>query len=279
MPASAPLAGDARSRGLALSNLLANAADFGAGAGSARRPRHPARPAPAAGGVSAVSGWHLALRDRGPGVPDYAWPQLGTARFFSTPRRRDGRKGSGLGLAIARRVAELHGGAAPRARRAGAARHARAAGALAGDERRRCGRARADFTLATHSARCLHCRHRPSRGLACEQGTSNRRRGTDDAISLLSKVLAIGLVMLLMAALLTRIGWLVDERQGRRQEAVASVKESVAAAQTLLGPIVQRRCTERGCARPAKAATGAPSPSGATSCCKPRPRRWPSTGR
>lgn len=62
---------------------------------------------------------------------------------------------------------------------------------------------------------------------------------------LLSKVLAIGLVMLLMAALLTRIGWLVDERQGRRQEAVASVKESVAAAQTLLGPIVQRRCTEQ----------------------------------
>ncbi len=61
---------------------------------------------------------------------------------------------------------------------------------------------------------------------------------------LLSKVLAVGLVMLLMAVVLTRIGWLVDERQGRRLEAVASVKESVAAAQALLGPIVQRRCTE-----------------------------------
>jgi inner membrane protein len=61
---------------------------------------------------------------------------------------------------------------------------------------------------------------------------------------LLSKVLAVGLVMLLMAVVLTRIGWLVDERQGRRQEAVASVKESVAAAQALLGPILQRRCTE-----------------------------------
>lgn len=61
---------------------------------------------------------------------------------------------------------------------------------------------------------------------------------------LLSKVLAVGLVMLLMAAVLARIGWLVDERQGRRQQAVASVKESVAAAQALLGPIVQRRCTE-----------------------------------
>ncbi len=61
---------------------------------------------------------------------------------------------------------------------------------------------------------------------------------------LLSKVLAVGLVMLLMAVVLARIGWLVDERQGRRQEAVASVKESVAAAQALLGPILQRRCTE-----------------------------------
>lgn len=61
---------------------------------------------------------------------------------------------------------------------------------------------------------------------------------------LLSKVLAVGLVMMLMAAVLARVGWLVDERQGRRAEAVASVKESVAAAQTLLGPIVMRRCTE-----------------------------------
>lgn len=62
---------------------------------------------------------------------------------------------------------------------------------------------------------------------------------------LLSKVLAIGLVMLLMAVLLARIGWLVDERQGRRLEAVASVKESVAAAQTLLAPIVLRLCSEQ----------------------------------
>lgn len=61
---------------------------------------------------------------------------------------------------------------------------------------------------------------------------------------LLSKVLAVGLVMLLMAVVLARIGWLVDERQGRRNEAVASVKESVAGAQMLLGPIAQRRCVE-----------------------------------
>jgi len=106
LPASAPFTGDATQLRLALSNLLANAADF-APAGSVvdlavvrEGSGADARAAPA---------WHFALRDRGPGVPDYAWPQLG-ARFFSTPRPRDGRKGSGLGLAIVRRVAELHGG-------------------------------------------------------------------------------------------------------------------------------------------------------------------------
>lgn len=98
LPATAPLRGDEAQLRLALSNLLANAADF-APEGSAldlRVALHGRR-------------WHIELRDRGPGVPDYAWPQLGT-RFFSTPRPRDGRKGSGLGLAIVRRVAELHGG-------------------------------------------------------------------------------------------------------------------------------------------------------------------------
>jgi two-component system sensor histidine kinase CreC len=49
------------------------------------------------------------LRDAGPGVSDFALPQLGT-RFFSLPRPRDGRRGSGLGLAIVRQAAALHGG-------------------------------------------------------------------------------------------------------------------------------------------------------------------------
>jgi two-component system sensor histidine kinase CreC len=49
------------------------------------------------------------LRDAGPGVSDFALPQLGQ-RFFSLPRPRDGRRGSGLGLAIVRQAAALHGG-------------------------------------------------------------------------------------------------------------------------------------------------------------------------
>jgi two-component system sensor histidine kinase CreC len=49
------------------------------------------------------------MRDCGPGVSDFALPQLGQ-RFFSLPRPRDGRRGSGLGLAIVRQAAALHGG-------------------------------------------------------------------------------------------------------------------------------------------------------------------------
>ena len=49
------------------------------------------------------------MRDVGPGVSDFALPQLGQ-RFFSLPRPRDGRRGSGLGLAIVRQAAALHGG-------------------------------------------------------------------------------------------------------------------------------------------------------------------------
>jgi len=83
---------------LLFSNLWANALDF-APEGSAitvslRRV-----------GPEAV----FTLRDAGPGVSDFALPQLGT-RFFSLPRPRDGRRGSGLGLAIVRQAAALHGG-------------------------------------------------------------------------------------------------------------------------------------------------------------------------
>ncbi len=92
------LQGDAESLVLLFSNLWANALDF-APEGSAiavalRRV-----------GAQAV----FTLRDFGPGVSDFALPQLGQ-RFFSLPRPRDGRRGSGLGLAIVREAAALHGG-------------------------------------------------------------------------------------------------------------------------------------------------------------------------
>ena len=92
------LAGEPESLRLLFSNLWSNALDF-APEGTAitvslRRV-----------GPEAV----FTLRDEGPGVSDFALPQLGT-RFFSLPRPRDGRRGSGLGLAIVRQAAALHGG-------------------------------------------------------------------------------------------------------------------------------------------------------------------------
>ena len=99
---TAPVRGEAEMLQLAISNLLENAIDF-APAGSAielsaTRDRAEQR---------------LAVRDHGPGVPDYAMPQLGQ-RFFAIPRvspdGRAERHGSGLGLAIVREVMALHGG-------------------------------------------------------------------------------------------------------------------------------------------------------------------------
>lgn len=96
---AAAVEGDPVQLSLALSNLLANAIDF-APAGSVLELS-----------IDTSEGrvrW--ALRDHGPGVPDYALPHLGE-RFYATARPGSARKGSGLGLAIVRQVAALHGGA------------------------------------------------------------------------------------------------------------------------------------------------------------------------
>lgn len=61
---------------------------------------------------------------------------------------------------------------------------------------------------------------------------------------LLAKSLALGLILLLLSAALMRIGGLVDERRERHQEAVRSVEQSHAGAQQLVGPWIERRCTE-----------------------------------
>ena len=92
------LEGDRQALALALSNLLVNASQH----------------APA-GSVLDIAvqrvgrQWQWSLRDHGPGVPDFALPQLGQ-RFFATANPVDGRKGSGLGLAIVAQVVALHGG-------------------------------------------------------------------------------------------------------------------------------------------------------------------------
>lgn len=61
---------------------------------------------------------------------------------------------------------------------------------------------------------------------------------------LLSKALSIGAVLGLVSLALMRIGHLVDERQARQAEAVRSVEQSHAGAQTLVGPWLARSCVE-----------------------------------
>jgi two-component system sensor histidine kinase CreC len=92
------LAGEPEPLRLLFSNLWANALDFAPEGSSITVSLRRV-------GSEAV----FTLRDEGPGVSDFALPQLGT-RFFSLPRPRDGRRGSGLGLAIVRQAAALHGG-------------------------------------------------------------------------------------------------------------------------------------------------------------------------
>jgi inner membrane protein len=60
----------------------------------------------------------------------------------------------------------------------------------------------------------------------------------------LGKLVAVATTVLVLAIVLARIGWLVDERQAYQAEAVQSVQQSHAGAQTLLGPVLQRRSSE-----------------------------------
>ena len=62
---------------------------------------------------------------------------------------------------------------------------------------------------------------------------------------LLAKLGAIVLVALLLTLVLARIEGLVGERKGRGEEAQRGVERSHAAAQSILGPVLQRDCVER----------------------------------
>ena len=61
---------------------------------------------------------------------------------------------------------------------------------------------------------------------------------------LIGKVLALGGVVVALSAALQTVGGIVSEREGRLREAEASVAASLASAQTLVGPLLQRDCTE-----------------------------------
>nr|WP_298132606.1 two-component system sensor histidine kinase CreC [uncultured Pseudoxanthomonas sp.] len=56
------------------------------------------------------------VRDRGPGIPDYAQERV-FERFYSLPRPEGGQRSSGLGLPFVREVMRLHGGEASLANR------------------------------------------------------------------------------------------------------------------------------------------------------------------
>lgn len=61
---------------------------------------------------------------------------------------------------------------------------------------------------------------------------------------LLAKVGALALVALMLLLVLTRIEGLVWERKARGEEAVRGVEHSHAAAQSVLGPLLERDCSE-----------------------------------
>ena len=84
----------------ALGNLIDNAVAFSPPAGTVELV------------VEQVEGQvRFIVRDRGPGIPDYAQERV-FERFYSLPRPEGGQRSSGLGLPFVREVMRLHGGEA-----------------------------------------------------------------------------------------------------------------------------------------------------------------------
>jgi two-component system sensor histidine kinase CreC len=84
----------------AVSNLLQNAIDFS-----------PRDAVVEVTGAEAGRTVELSVRDRGPGVPDYAIDRA-FEKFYSLRRPDTGKKSTGLGLSFVREIAQLHRGTA-----------------------------------------------------------------------------------------------------------------------------------------------------------------------
>lgn len=82
----------------AVANLVRNAIEFSPAGGAVDVEADETR-----------SSVELRVRDRGPGLPEFARGRV-FDKFYSLPRPDTGRKGTGLGLAFTREVAQLHGG-------------------------------------------------------------------------------------------------------------------------------------------------------------------------
>lgn len=82
----------------AIGNLVDNAVEFSPRGGSVDVECREARGA-----------WSVTVRDRGPGIPEYAAERV-FDRFYSLPRPDDRPKSTGLGLTATREIADLHHG-------------------------------------------------------------------------------------------------------------------------------------------------------------------------
>ncbi len=196
----------------ALVNLLDNALDF-APAGSCVE----VHAAPHAEGIC------IEVRDRGPGVPEFARARV-FERFYSLPRPDGGSRSSGLGLPFVAQVAPLHGGRAELLEREGGGSVAR----LVRGNRL--------------TSPPLHRRHRvrahPRASIDAKPASVAGGSGAMGSVRLGVKIAVVLVLVLAILVPLSMIRGTIAERQRYRAQAVEAVTRSFAGAQGIAGPVL-----------------------------------------